>query len=421
MADAGAGGIYIGGDDGRRMHRTAERLVGASSSLLAGKTVVLAVTGSIGAVRTVELCRELMRHGARVVPVMSKEAQKILHPYALEFASGVKPITEITGRVEHVDLLGRGPGKADLLLIAPCTGNTLSKIALGIDDSPVTTFACTGITTTPTLICPAMHDSMYDNPFLLENVERLRRAGVHFLDPKLEEGKAKLAEPEHIVEHVLRLLGTNTLRGKRLLVVNGATQEPIDAMRVVSNRSTGRTGSVLAREAFRLGADVEHWFGHGEAAGEPPHVPTRRFGTVDDLLRMAPDAARFDAVLVPAALGDFGPEAVQGKIPSDKAEGLTLRLRPLPKVIQELRKHVRGPLVSFKAESGVTDDELAAKARRSQQRAGSAFVVANRLEEVTPGRHRALLVDADRATPVEGSKEDLARAVLARLAEAMAR
>ena len=400
------------------MHRTAERLVGSTSTLLAGKTVVLCVTGSIGAVRTVELCRELLRHGARVVPVMSRDAQKILHPYALEFASGVKPVTEITGAVEHVGLLGRGPGKADLLLVAPCTGNTLSKMALGIDDSVVTTFASTGLTTTPTLVCPAMHDSMYDNPFLVENVERLTRAGVHFLDPKLEEGKAKLAEPEDIAEHVLRLLGPGTLRGRRVLVVNGATQEPIDAMRVVSNRSTGRTGAVLAREAFRLGADVEHWFGHGET--ELPRVPTRRFSTVADLMALAPEAKGFDAVLVPAALGDFGPAPVMGKIPSD-GEGLDLHLRPLPKVIHELRKRHAGLLVTFKAESAVTDEALVAKARRSMSKSGSDLVVANRLEDVEPDAHRALLVDAHHVHPAQGTKRDLAHAVLSRVAEALRR
>ena len=412
------GGEFISDGGWGAMHRTAQRLVGATSSLLAGKTVVLGVTGSIAAVRTVELCRELLRHGARVVPVMTRDAQKIIHPYALEFASGVKPITEITGAVEHVGLLGRGPGKADLFLVAPCTGNTLSKMALGVDDSTVTTFFSTGLTTTPTLVCPAMHDSMYDNPFLMENLERLRRAGVHVLDPKLEEGKAKLAEPEDIVEHVLRLLGPGTLRGRRVLVVNGATQEPIDAMRVVGNKSTGRTGAALVREAFRLGAEVEHWFGHGET--DLPKVPTRRFSTVADLMALAPEAKGFDAILVPAALGDFGPAPVMGKI-SSEGDGLTLHLRALPKVIHELRKRHAGLLVTFKAESAVTDEALVAKARRSMAKAGSDLVVANRLEDVGPEDHRALLVDAHDARPVAGPKDELARAVLSRVAEALSR
>lgn len=392
----------------------ADRLRGQSSRLLEGKTVVLGVTGSIGAVRTVELARELLRHGARVVPVMSKDATKILHPYALEFATGVKPITEITGAVEHVSLLGRGEGKADLYLIAPCTGNTLSKIALGIDDSTVTTFAATAVSANPILIAPAMHDTMYDNPFLVENIRRLREAGIEVMEPLIEESKAKLPEPETIVEHALRLLGPGTLRGKRVLVVNGATHEPIDSMRVVSNRSTGHMGASLVREAFRMGADVTHWFGHGDLRALP-QVPTRRFSSVDDLLRLAPEARGFDAILVPAAISDFGPAAAEGKIPSD-GEAPTLRLRALPKVVHELRKHSEGALVTFKAESGVGEAQLVERARRSLQKAGGRFVVANLLDEVTRTDSRALLVDEKDAAPVSGTKDEVARAVLARLA-----
>lgn len=395
--------------------KPAERIVGARSTRLAGKTVVLAVTGSISAVRTVELARELIRHGARVVPVMSKDATKILHPYALEFACGIKPVTEITGGVEHVALLGRHDAKADLFLVAPCTGNTLAKMALGIDDSPVTTFAATGLTTTPTLVALAMHDSMYESPMLQEHVRTLQKLGVEFVEPRLEESKVKLAEPLAIVEHVLRRLGPRTLAGKKVLVVNGATQEPLDAMRVLSNRSSGRTGAAIAREAWRLGADVEHWFAHGEA--ELPDVPTRRFSSVDDLLAMAPDASRFDAVLVPAALSDFTVEPAKGKIASGAPP--TLHLKSAPKALPALRKACPGVLASFKAEAGVTEDELVARARASGKAAGADFVVANLLEDVHAGRRRSFLVDAARAQLVEGDADALAQAVLARLAEAL--
>ncbi len=393
--------------------KPAERIAGARSQRLAGKTVVLAVTGSISAVRTVELARELIRHGARVVPVMSKDAQKIIHPYALEFACGVRPVTEITGGVEHVALLGRHDAKADLFLVAPCTGNTLAKMALGIDDSPVTTFAATGLTTTPTLVALAMHETMYESPMLQQHVETLRGLGVSFVEPKMEEGKAKLAEPLDIVEHVLRLLGPRTLAGRRVLVVNGATQEPLDAMRVLSNRSTGRTGAALAREAWRLGADVEHWFAHGEA--ELPAVPTRRFSTVEDLIAMAPEARGFDAVLVPAALSDFAAEPAQGKLPSGAPP--TLHLKSAPKALPALRKAFEGVLVSFKAESEIAEAQLVERARASGKANGCALVVANLLEDVRAGRTRTLLVDGRGATPVEGDAEALAQAVLARLAE----
>lgn len=394
----------------------ADRLRGASSALLAGKTIVLAVTGSIAAVRTVELARELIRHGARVVPVMSKDAQKILHPYALEFATGVRPITEITGQVEHVTLMGRGEGKADLLLIAPATGNTISKMALGIDDSPVTTFFATAAAANPVMLAPAMHDTMYDNPVLVRNLETLRGMGVEVLQSVIDESKAKMLEPEAIVEHVLRRLGPRTLAGRRILVVNGATQEAMDDMRVLSNRSSGRMGAALARGAFRLGADVEHWYAHGDLR-ELPRVPTRRFSSVEDLLALAPHTKAFDAILVPAALSDFAPERHAGKVPSEGEAPPAVKLRALPKFVRELRKHTEAKVVSFKAEAG---GDLVAKARRSMERASSVFVVANDLAHVGADDTRVTLVDAASATPLAGGKDEVARAILERLASALA-
>jgi phosphopantothenoylcysteine decarboxylase/phosphopantothenate--cysteine ligase len=399
----------------------AERLRGASSRLLDGKTIVLAVTGSIAAVRTVELARELIRHGARVVPVMSRDAQKIIHPYALEFATGMRPITEITGQVEHVSLMGRGEGKADLLLIAPATGNTISKMALGIDDSPVTTFFATAAAANPVMLAPAMHDTMYDNPILVANLERLRAIGVEVLDSLIEESKAKMMEPDAIVEHVLRRLGPRTLAGKRILVVNGATQEAVDEMRVLSNRSSGRMGAALAREAFRAGAEVEHWYAHGDlgvaapdGAQGLPRVPTRRFSSVDDLLALLPETKRFDAIVVPAALSDFAPAKTRGKLPSE-ADAPTLALRSLPKFIREIRKHSDAALVSFKAESGVTDTQLVEKARRSMDLSGARFVVANLLDNAGADKARVILVDAKSATPLAGTKDEVARGILGRL------
>lgn len=399
----------------RRNVHPADRLRGATSQRLAGKTIVLGVTGSIAAVRTVELARELIRHGAHVIPVMSRDAQKILHPYALEFATGVKPITEITGQVEHVTLMGRGSGKADLLLIAPATGNTVSKMALGIDDSPVTTFFATAAAANPVIVAPAMHDTMYDNPVLIANLEKLRAMGVDVLAPLLEESKAKMLEPEAIVEHVLRRLGPRSLAGKRVLVVNGATAEPIDDMRVLSNRSTGHMGAALATEAFRLGADVEHWYGLGDLRSLP-QVATKRFSTLDDLRRMAASASDFDAILVPAAIADFGVERAPGKI-SSRGPAPALALGALPKFIPELRKHTKAVIVSFKAESAIDDATLITRARESRAANGARFVVANLLDAVGRDETRALLVDDHAATPVAGTKDEVARAVLERLAK----
>ena len=143
------------------------------SEKLKKKTVVLGITGSIAATECVKLARELIRHGANVVPVMSDWGQKIIHPISMEFATGHTPITEIDGSVQYVDLCGDS-GIADLMLIAPATANTISKIAYGITDSTVSLF---GVTTmgskTPLMIVPAMHISLYDQPIIDENMRKL--------------------------------------------------------------------------------------------------------------------------------------------------------------------------------------------------------------------------------------------------------
>ncbi len=178
---------------------------------LEGRTIVLAVTGSIAAVETVRLAHALRRKGAAVQGVMSPSAQQIIHPDALEHATGRPVITRCSGLVEHVTYCGDG-GTADLLLVAPCTANTIGKIATGIDDTPVTTFATAGIGSgLPVVVVPAMHGSMYRHPAVRENLGRLRGWGVTVVDPRMEEGRAKVAGIEEIVLSCERCLMGNPL------------------------------------------------------------------------------------------------------------------------------------------------------------------------------------------------------------------
>ncbi|MBM3309670.1 MAG: hypothetical protein FJY77_05380 [Candidatus Altiarchaeales archaeon] len=168
--------------------------------------IVIGVCGSVAAVRIPELVRELKRKGFEVNCVMTEAAKGIIHPNVLEWASEKPVIEKVTGAVEHVKLCGIG-GKADLLLICPATSNTISKIANGIDDTTVTTFAATALGSGKKIaIVPAMHESMYKNPFVKENLEKLKKAGVKILEPKIEENKVKLMDNEKIVQEVLRLL-----------------------------------------------------------------------------------------------------------------------------------------------------------------------------------------------------------------------
>ncbi|HYR81571.1 MAG TPA: flavoprotein, partial [Thermoplasmata archaeon] len=231
----------------------AERLRGLKSIKLQGKTIVLGVTGSIAAVECVKLAHELIRHGAEVHAVFTRSATEILHPNALQYATGNPVVTLITGSMEYLKMCGRD-GKADLLLIAPCTSNTISKIAQGIDDSTVTTYAANALGSgIPILVAPAAHESMMDNPAVAANVRRLQELRVELVEPKREEEKAKMADVETIVAHVIRRLGPKDLVDMRVLVVAGSTVEPIDDVRVVTNRSTGGTGIELAKVAFEHG------------------------------------------------------------------------------------------------------------------------------------------------------------------------
>ncbi|HHQ45253.1 MAG TPA: hypothetical protein ENN13_03845 [Candidatus Altiarchaeales archaeon] len=169
--------------------------------------IVLGVCGSVAAVKTPELVRELVRQGFEVECVMSRAARKIIHPNVLHWASGNPAVKKITGGVEHVRLLGL-QGDADLLLICPATSNTISKIACGIDDTPVTTMAATALGSGRTIIIvPAMHQSMHQNPFVKEKIEKLKNAGIVLVEPRIEEGKAKLAGENEIIDAVKKALG----------------------------------------------------------------------------------------------------------------------------------------------------------------------------------------------------------------------
>jgi phosphopantothenoylcysteine decarboxylase/phosphopantothenate--cysteine ligase len=384
------------------------------SAKLQGKTVVLGVTGSIAAVETVRLAHELIRHGADVHAVMTRAAMAILHPNALEFATGHPVVTEITGSMEYLEMCGRD-GRADLLLIAPATANTLGKVAHGIDDTTVTTYAATALGAgIPILIAPAAHETMIDSPATVPNLRRLREFGIEFVEPKRAEDKAKMADFEAIVARVIRRLGPNDLAGMKVLVVAGATVEPIDDVRVVTNRSTGATGIELARSAFEHGADVEVWLGRHEAT-VPDWLAYKSFETTLDLAKLA-EGAIADVTAVPAAISDFSPKRRPGKIPSREGT-LALDLQPTPKVLKLFRRGTKKALIGFKAESGVSQDELRERAMALLKEADADFVVANDVSRVRGDDTAITIFDRKgQSESFEGSKglaaERVWRAVL---------
>lgn len=368
---------------------------------LSGKTVVLAVTGSIAAVETVKLAHALRRRGATVQAVMTEAATGIIHPDALTYATGRPAITRITGLVEHILYCGEG-GAADLLLIAPCTANSIGKIAAGIDDTPATTFATTALGRgMPVVVAPAMHESMYRHPGVVENIERLRSWDIDIVAPRIEEGKAKVADIDTIVLHAARAVSGRPLAGRRVLITSGACAEPFDDVRVLTTRSTGQMGRALALEAFRLGADVTVVH-----AGSFPCVRNIHAATAADMRRAVLSVCRdggVDIYMSAAAISDFAPERREGKIPSGSP--LDIRLNPLPKIIDEVMATCRPVTVAFKL--GWHEEERA----RTMLDAGARMVVVNAPPAMGAAGGTFSLMMADSTIEVTGSKEEVAAAI----------
>jgi len=330
----------------------AEELRGKKNNKLLHKRIVLGVTGSIAAVESIKLARELIRHGATVYPVMTPAATRIIHPDALEFATSHKPVIQLTGQTEHVSWCGLVQDPVDLLLISPCTANTISKIARGIDDTPVTTCATTAIgSRVPVLLVPAMHLSMYDHKIVQKNIDICKEHGVLFIDPFISGNKAKLPEVDEIVETVIRTVGKRDLLNKKILIIGGATAEPIDDIRLLTNRSSGKTAVFLGINAFERGADVELWYGYATEP-VPSYISYKRFETVTDLLKLMKNNSikHFDSIIVCAAIANYIPKKQRGKIPSGK-EKLSIECAQAPIILETLRSRVpHAKIIAFKTE-----------------------------------------------------------------------
>jgi phosphopantothenoylcysteine decarboxylase / phosphopantothenate---cysteine ligase len=391
----------------------AEELRGKKNNKLLHKRIVLGVTGSISAVESVKLARELIRHGAIVYPVMTLAATRIIHPDALEFATSYAPVIQLTGQTEHVSWCGLVQDPVDLLLISPCTANTISKIAQGIDDTPVTTCATTAIgSKVPLLLVPAMHLSMYDHKIVQKNIDFLKDHGVLFIDPDIQGNKAKLPEVNEIVETVIRTIGKRDFLHKKVLIIGGATTEPIDDIRIITNRSSGKTAIALAINAFERGANVKLWYGHATEP-VPSYISCKNYETVKDLLRLIKTvrSKQFDIVIVCAAIANYIPKKQKGKIPSG-GDKLTLELMQAPVVLSSLRSSLPDVrLIAFK-----TEEKKVNVKRKTQQLLKKYHLdgaVGNTLAGFgTKENEILLLTKKGKSIWKKGKKEELASAIL---------
>ncbi len=370
--------------------------------LLDGKRVLLGVTGGIAAYKSCELLRGLVKLGAEVQVVMTRAATKFVAPLTFETLSGRPVLTDLFAReagasaTVHIEM-ARWP---DAAVVAPATYDFIGKLASGLADEALT--AVLAAAEVPVVICPAMNSRMYDKPALRRNLEALRGWGYRIVGPEkgeLAEGEVgwgRLADPEKILDTVkLVLLRHDALAGKRVLVTAGPTQEPLDPVRFVSNRSSGKMGYALAEAALWAGAEVT--LVSGPCQLRPPEgVDLRPVRTAEEMLREVEERwSGTDVLFMVAAVSDYRPSRVSDhKIKKNQA--LQLELEQTPDILGWAGRH-KGDrlLVGFAVE---TQNELEFGQQKLRGKNLDLIVINNPLE---PGAafeadtNRVTLLDAD--------------------------
>jgi phosphopantothenoylcysteine decarboxylase/phosphopantothenate--cysteine ligase len=343
------------------------------------QTVIVGVTGGIACYKTVELVRLLVKESFGVQVIMTRGAMEFVTPLTFQTLSGRTVATETfsltqESEIGHINLAD----SADLFVIAPATANVVGKIAAGIADDLLTTVLMA--TQAPVLIAPAMNIHMYENPILQENIRKLRRVGYSFMEPVDGflacgyEGKGRLPEPDKILEEIRRLLKKKDLIGEKLLITAGPNREPLDPVRYLSNRSSGKMGYALARAALRRGASVV--LVSGPTHLEPPSGA--RLISVNTAAEMRhalfQEFPECTAVMMAAAVADYRAVEFSAKKLKREKGPLEIHLEPNPDILKELGQKKNGRLlVGFAAET----EALTANARKKLREKNLDMIVAN--------------------------------------------
>jgi phosphopantothenoylcysteine decarboxylase/phosphopantothenate--cysteine ligase len=345
--------------------------------MLSNKTIVLGITGSIAAYKAAEIASQLTQAGANVNVIMTKEAIQFLSPVTLRAITGRPVVTEMFDltsefSIEHVSLAKA----ADIVVIAPATANIIAKLAAGIADD---TLCCTVLATkAPVLIAPAMETNMYNNPVTQDNLSKLKARDFVIIAPATgwlasgKEGPGRLADINDIVDRIRQVLGGGgDLAGKHIVVTAGGTQEPIDPVRYISNRSSGKMGYALAEVARDRGAKVT-LVTAPTSLPEPVGVDVVKVNTAQEMHQAVGNVApQADALIMAAAVADYSPtKAAKDKIKKGEV-GLTLELECTPDILGTVKGNFIK--VGFAAESS----NLVENAKQKLKQKGLDFIVAN--------------------------------------------
>ena len=395
---------------------------------LTGKKIVLGVTGGIAAYKAVEIASRLRKAGAEVHVVMTREATEFVTELTFREITG-QPVTvdmwaKVTNfNVEHIALANL----ADIMLIAPATANIIAKTAAGIADDMLTTTVLA--TKAPLILAPAMNTNMYENPVTQKNIVELKSRGVQIIEPASGhlacgvEGKGRLPEPAEIVQFVLNFAaGEQHLKGKKIIVTAAGTIEPLDPVRYLGNRSTGKMGYAIAGEAAKQGAEVLLVSGPSSLP-DPAGVRTIRIKTALEMQAAVQEAyAAADAVIMSAAVADYRPKTVAKEKIKKSDDELVLHLERNPDILYGLGQHKeRQILVGFAAETCNMEEY----AKKKLVKKNLDFIVANDVSASDAGfavdNNRVQIYTRDGGCekyPLM-SKQELARIILNKITELM--
>jgi phosphopantothenoylcysteine decarboxylase/phosphopantothenate--cysteine ligase len=391
--------------------------------MLANKTIVLGITGGIAAYKAADLASKLTQAGARVEVIMTEAATKLIAPLTLEAITHTKVVTDMFEpnseySLEHIALAEA----ADVVVIAPATANTIAKIAAGIADNMLTSVVLA--TRAPVIIAPAMNVNMWQNSVTQENIARLKARGFVIVDPtygRLASGKmgqGRLAEVETIIGTIKQVLGRKgDLAGKRIVVTAGGTQEPIDPVRHIGNRSSGKMGYAVAEAARDRGATVT-LISAPVSLSNPVGIEVINVQTANQMKEaVAKAVVKADALIMAAAVADYQPRAVsKAKIKKD-ASSLTLELVRTPDILTEVKGNFIK--VGFAAES----ENLVKNAREKLMKKQLDLMVANDITATDSGfgadTNKVTIIDRDgkaEELPLL-TKREVAEKILDRVAE----
>jgi phosphopantothenoylcysteine decarboxylase/phosphopantothenate--cysteine ligase len=390
--------------------------------MLNNKTIVLGITGGIAAYKAADIASKLTQAGARVEAVMTEAAAKFITPLTLRNITRRPVVTDMFElgseySEEHIALAEA----ADVVLIAPATTNTIAKLAAGIADNML---CCIVLATkAPIIIAPAMNDIMYLNSVTQENLAKLKARGFTIIEPEYgrlasgKMGKGRLPETGKIIEVIERVLGQNKdLAGKRIVVTAGGTREPIDPVRHIGNRSSGKMGYALAEVARDRGAEVTLITAPAALPG-PSGVEVIKIKTAAEMKKAVVEAVKkADALLMAAAVADYQPKATaKSKIKKESAKSLTLELVKTPDILSEVTGNFIK--VGFAAES----ENLIANAKKKLKEKQLDLIVANDITKEDSGfdvdTNRVTLIDKKGKVEVLPlmSKREVAEKVLDRV------